>query len=148
MKTALTSKDSFAILAEIEAEIKKRLESSNPDGWDNVNALEEKRRQALLNLVPEVGTKGSIVYYSDIRAVTVVEVTNNGRRVGVKFNKTKCLDWFGNKYEILPELEDGDRVRYFTKRRSGRWRAEGCPDKPDNIELCIHVHMHSIDPSF
>lgn len=144
----MTSKDSFAVLQEIEAAIKMSYESCKPEDWYKIKSLEAKRLVAIRNLIPEVGTKGTICYYSDMRAVTVVEVNEKGNKVGVRFNKTKCLDFFGNKYEILPELEDYSEVEYFSKRRSGRWKAVGYEDNPDNTQLCIHFHVHSIDPTF
>ena len=148
METKMTSEDSFAILQEIEEAIKRFNESEDPNDWDRVEGLEKQRLAAVTNLIPEVGTKGTICYYSDMRAVTVVEVNEKGNKVGVRFNKINCLDYFGDRYEILPELEDYRDVQYFTKRRSGRWRAVGSEDKPGNIQLCIHFHRHSIDPTF
>ena len=148
METRMTSKDSFAILEEIEATIKACNESDDPNDWDKISGLDKKRLEAIRNLIPEVGTKGTICYYTDMRAVTVVEVNDKGNKVGVQFNKTNCLDFFGDRYEILPELEEYRKIQYFTKRRSGRWRAVGSEDKPGNIQLCIHFQRHSIDPTF
>lgn len=142
-----TSKESYEALWSIKSQIKAAI--NNPEEpWETVEKLEVEQAKIIRNLIPEVGTKGTIIYYSDSRAVTVVEVNEKGDRVGVQFNKTICKDWFGNDYEILPELDDYDRVQYFSKRKSGRWRAVGCPDKAGEIQLCIHFHVHSIDPTF
>lgn len=142
-----TSKESYEALWSIETQIKAA--RNNPQKpWETVEKLEKERSKIIRNLIPEVGTKGTIIYYSDMRAVTVVEVNEKGDRVGVQFNKTVCKGWFENDYEILPELDDFDRVQYFSRRRSGRWRAVGCPDKAGEIQLCIHFHRHSIDPSY
>lgn len=142
-----TSKESYQALEDINSLI--RCVKNNPqEPWETVEKLEKDKQEIIRNLIPEVGTKGTIIYYSDRRAVTVVEVNEKGDKVGVQFNKTICKDWFGNEYEILPELDDYDRVQYFSKRKSGRWRAVGYPDKPGNIQLCIHFHVHSIDPTY
>lgn len=142
-----TSKESYEALWSIESMIKAAM--NNPqEPWETVEKLEKERFKIIRNLIPEVGTKGTIIYYSDRRAVTVVEVNERGDKVGVQFNKTICKDWFGSDYEILDELDDYDRVQYFSKRRSGRWRAVGCPDKEGEIQLCIHFHVHSIDPTY
>lgn len=142
-----TSKESYQTLEEINSLI--RCVKNNPqEPWETVEKLEKDRQEIIRNLIPEVGTKGTIIYYSDRRAVTVVEVNERGDKVGVKFNEVKCLDFFGNHYEILPELEKAERTEYFSRRKSGRWRRVGCPDKVGEIQLCIHFHVHSIDPSF
>lgn len=142
-----TSKESYEALREIDSWI--QCVKNNPqEPWETVEKFEKERSEIIRNLIPEVGTKGTIVYYSDMRAVTVVEVNEKGDRVGVKFNKTICKGWFDNDYEILPELEESDRVQYFSRRRSGRWRAVGFPDKDGEIQLCIHFHVHSIDPTY
>lgn len=142
-----TSKESYEALREIDSWI--QCVKNNPqEPWETVEKFEKERQKIIRNLIPEVGTKGTIIYYSDMRAVTVVEVNEKRDKVGVKFNKTICNDWFDNDYEILPELEESDRVQYFSRRRSGRWRAVGFPDKDGEIQLCIHFHVHSIDPTF
>lgn len=78
----MTSKESFERLHEIEARLKK---------WDTLeerDALDEERGQAIRNLVPEVGLKCTICYYSDYRAATVTQVLAE-RKVAVRFNKVK-----------------------------------------------------------
>ena len=142
-----TSEESYEALWSIESQINAAI--NNPqEPWETVEKLEKERAKIIRNLIPDVGTKGTIIYYSDRRAVTVVEVNERGDMVGVQFNKTICKDFFGNDYEILPELDDFYRIQYFSKRRSGRWRAVGYPDKPCHIQLCIHFHVHSIDPTY
>lgn len=141
-----TSKESFDALKDIERKIRLAIEVPD-DSFDTVEWLEKERREIIRNLIPEVGTKGTIIYYTDRRAVTVVEVNERGDRVGVKFNEVKCLDYFGNNYEILPELDESEDVEYFSRRKSGRWRNVGYPDRPGEVQLCIHFHEHYINPT-
>ena len=94
---------------------------------------------------PFVGAKATIYYYSDSRAATVVEMKSNNV-IGVRLNQTKCNDWFGNNYDVLPELYG--EVEYYSKRKSGRWRKVGFPDRWTEVELVLHCHRHYIDPSF
>lgn len=134
----MTSKESFKRLREAEARLKK---------WDTLkerDALDEERCQAIRNLVPEVGLKCTICYYSDYRAATVTQVLTE-RKVAVRFNKTKCLDYFAGDYEILPELEGEERI--FTKRSNGKWIAEGQLSK-DGVRLALHYQRHYINPEY
>lgn len=134
----MTSKESFERLREIEARLKK---------WDTLkerDALDEERSQAIRNLVPEVGLKCTICYYSDYRAATVTQVFTE-RKVAVRFNVTKCLDYFAGDYEILPELRGEDQI--FTKRSNGKWIAEGQLSK-DGVRLVLHYQRHYINPEY
>lgn len=134
----MTSKESFENLRQAE-ERKKH--------WNTMSErdeLEKVREQAIKDLVPEVGVKCTICYYSDYRAATVTQVITD-RKVAVRFNETKCLDYYGGKYEILPELEGGERI--FTKRRNSLWIAEKHESK-DGVRLVLHYQRHYIDPSF
>ena len=113
MKTSskLTSKESFAILHEID-------NWEYPDGIKLSDWWEQKKKarlEAIKNLVPEVGLGCTICYYSDKRAATVTKIITPCK-IEVTFNKTKCIDYYAGEYEILPELEGGPKV--FTKRRN------------------------------
>lgn len=157
----MTSKESFAALEAVKAEQDPYVEEYMKI-WDNasqeeINALREKSRnwerehnkrvsEAIKNLIPEVGTKCTSIYYSDRRAGTVTKVLSPCK-VEVTHNKVKCLDWFANKYEISPELDENMSKEIFTKRRNGLWIEEGQPSK-DGVRLALHFHTHSIDPSF
>lgn len=141
-----TNKESYRALANIEALIEITMNDLD-EPFEKVEELNKKRSEIIRNLIPEVGTKGTIIYYTGRRAVTVVEVNEREDKVGVKFNEVKCLDYFGNNYEILSELEEGTEVEYFSRRKSGRWRKVGYPDKPGEVQLCIHFHEHYIDPT-
>lgn len=107
--------------------------------------LEEKWMALLRGIVPEVGIPCTIVYYSDYRAATVVEVNEKKNRIGVRFNKTECKDWYAGNYEILPELYG--EVQYFTHRKKGQWIMEGHQVR-DGVALALHYQRHYIDPHF
>lgn len=98
-------------------------------------------------LMPEIGMGATEILWSDRRAKTIVEVVNPNK-VRVMENKTECLDWYGNSYKILDELESGFGQGTFTRRKSGRWVEEGQPDKFGSVYLRIGHRAHSIDPSF
>lgn len=136
----LTSKESFAVLREIES-------SECPNGVELTDWWEQKKKarlQAIKNLVPEVGLGCTICYYSDKRAATVTKIISPCK-IEVTFNKTKCIDYYSGDYEILPELEGAPKV--FTKRRNGYWVSEGQPFK-GGVLLMLHYQSHYIDPSF
>ena len=134
----MTSKESFERLREVEARLKD---------WSTLeerDALEKEHDQAIRELVPDVGVKCTIVYYSDYRAATITQVLTS-HKIAVRFNATNCIDYFGGRYEILPELEGEERI--FIKRRNGKWIADGHLSK-DGVRLALHYQRHYIDPSF
>lgn len=105
---------------------------------------EVKILQASYNIVPKVGLPCTICYWSDKRAATVSRIISD-RKIAVRHNKTNCLDWYGSRYEILPELEEGEDI--FTKRKNGAWCMEGQALR-DGVILMLHYQRHYIDPSF
>lgn len=134
------AKESFAILRGIEN--KKWDGKSSYSEWKV--QIEKERTHAIKNLVPYVGLGCTICYYSDRRAATVTKIISPCK-IEVRFNRTKCIDYYAGEYEILPELEGDSRV--FTKRRNGYWVAEGQPYK-DGVLLMLHYQNHYIDPTF
>lgn len=134
------AKESFAILRGIEN--KKWDGKSSYSEWKV--QIEKERTHAIKNLVPYVGLGCTICYYSDKRAATVTKIISPCK-IEVRFNRTKCIDYYAGEYEILPELEGDSRV--FTKRRNGYWVAEGQPYK-DGVLLMLHYQNHYIDPTF
>ena len=100
--------------------------------------------QSIYAIVPKVGLPCTICYWSDMRAATVSRIISD-RKIAVRHNKTNCLDWYGGRYEILPELEEGEDI--FTKRKNGAWCMEGQALK-DGVRLMLHYQNHYIDPSF
>lgn len=134
------AKESFAVLRGIEN--KKWDGKSSYSEWKV--QIEKERTHAIKNLVPYVGLGCTICYYSDRRAATVTKIISPCK-IEVRFNRTKCIDYYAGEYEILPELEGGSKV--FTKRRNGYWVAEGQPYK-DGVLLMLHYQNHYIDPTF
>lgn len=134
------AKESFAVLRGIEN--KKWDGKSSYSEWKV--QIEKERTHAIKNLVPYVGLGCTICYYSDRRAATVTKIISSCK-IEVKFNQTKCIDYYSGKYKILPELEGGSKV--FTKRRNGYWVAEGQSYK-DGVLLMLHYQDHYIDPTF
>lgn len=107
--------------------------------------LEERWRSVVRGIIPEVGIPCTIVYFSDYRAATVVDVSEDKKKVGVMFNDTKCNDWYAGDYEVLQELHG--QVQYFTHRKNGRWIMERHHVR-DGVALALHYQRHYIDPHF
>ena len=79
----LTSKESFAILHEIESR-------KYPGGIKFSDWQEQKEKaklDAIKNLVPEVGLGCTVCYYSDKRAATVTKIISPCK-IEVTFNQT------------------------------------------------------------
>lgn len=107
--------------------------------------LDKKLEEAFKAIIPEVGMPCTVVYYTDRRAATIVRV-ETPNRVVVRFNETKCLDYYNGDYEILPEFDClGEET--FTKRRNGRWVQQGHKFK-GGVKLHLHYQRHYIDPHF
>ena len=128
------------------AEIKK-LREQIKDEYDSKEEekLEAKWLSVVRGIIPEVGIPCTIVYFSDYRAATVVEVSEDKKKVGVRFNDHICKDWYAGNYEILPELYGP--VQYFTHRKNGQWVMAGHQVK-DGVKLALHYQRHYIDPHF
>ena len=135
----------------IEFQRLQRVLSNCECKYEERESLKEKVKELFQSLEPFVGMGCTICYWSDKRAVTVTDVeyakSGKPKAVVVTHNKTKCLDWYANEYEILPELEDG-RTDRFTLRKNGRWYMEGQETSPNSVVLMLHYQAHSIDPSF
>ncbi len=131
-------------------EIRDRLEAGGLS-YDERKDLDKQWHEAILGIIPEAGRGCTICYWSDKRAATItkVEYTKAGKpkAVEVTHNKVKCLDWFANEYEILPELDER-RVDRFTLRKNGRWYEEGQETSPNSVVLMLHYQAHSIDPCY
>lgn len=110
--------------------------------------------------VIEPGTKATVFYYSDSRAVTVVSVEYfaNGKnigglripkKVGVAFNDTKVINFESGDYEVIPfeDLESQTVKRTFTWRKGGRWVQEG-QNAHGGLRLGVGFWHHYIDPCF
>ncbi len=154
----MTTEESFAILKGVENE--KNPFEFTKDEW--VTFSEEQKRarykqirqwekehddrfiQAVRGIVPKIGLPGTIVFWSDYRAVTVTRIISHNK-IAVRYNETKCNDYYSGDYEILPELKGGEEI--FTKRRNGKWAMEGLSVN-DSCVLALHYQRHYIYPTF
>lgn len=135
----MTSKESM------EAYRKALEEYDNHKFDDDCDVYDKKLEEAFVAIVPEVGMPCTVVFYSDYRAATVVRV-ETPNRVVVRYNETKCLDYYAGDYEILPEFDClGENV--FTRRRNGRWVMKGHKFR-DGVKLHLHYQRHYIDPHY
>lgn len=115
--------------------------------WGKIDADEARYEEMYKTLMPEVGMGATEILYSDRRAKTIVEVITPNKIV-VKENETKCLDYFGDRYEILDTINENMGADTYTRRKSGHWVMAGQPDKMGSVFLHIGKRYHSIDPSF
>ena len=135
----MTSKESLEAYRAALLEYKK--------SWklDDRSEYEKRLEEAFKAIIPEVGMPCTVVYFTDRRAATIVRV-ETPNRVAVRFNETKCLDYYNGNYEILPEFDClGEEV--FTKRRNGRWVQQGHKFK-GGVKLHLHYQSHYIAPHF
>ncbi len=155
----MTTKESFDVLDSIKNE--NNPYSFTKDEWHKFTDEQKKARyklqdqwknehdqrvlDAIRSIVPEVGLGCTICYWSDYRAVTITRIISP-TKIEVTHNEVECLDYYGGRYKILPELQDG-HVDVFTKRRNGLWCMEGQPTK-DSVKLMLHYQRHYIDPNF
>ena len=142
----MTPAETYQRYEEVEARL-----SAGGCSIEERDKLDKERRDAILGIIPEVGRGCTICYWSDKRAATItkVEYTKKGKpkAVEVTHNKVICKDWFGDEYEILPELDERRKDR-FTLRRNGLWYEEGQETSPHSVVLMLHYQRHSIDPCF
>lgn len=98
--------------------------------------------------VPVVGMGATSFCGSDRSAHTIVEVSANGKRIGLVSAKTKLTsDYYSQDYEITPgTLEEGQTPWYFTKRKDGKFRPEGSSMKERAI--MVGDAQQYRDPSF
>lgn len=132
-------------------EIRDRLNAGGLS-YDERKELDKHFHEAIIGIVPEVGRGCTICYWSDKRAATItkVEFTKAGKpkAVEVRHNQVRCIDYFADEYEVLPEIDERFDADRFTLRRNGRWYMEGQETSPNSVVLMLHYQMHSIDPSF
>lgn len=126
------------------------------EDWDDFDkrydALEKAATEARHNIIPWVGMGCTEILWSDRRAKTVTGLIRNkaGVVTGIKVreNKTICKDWYGNEYEILPEIDWRFDEEIYTKRRNGMWYAKGQPATYGSVWVSLTGQRHSIDPGF
>jgi hypothetical protein len=106
-------------------------------------------------------TKGTVFFYSDQRAVTVVSKQyykdlrkDEGgnlipHKIGVIYNEVKCNDFYAADYDVIPfdditpELQA--KQEFYTLRTYGRWVREG-DSVSDGLVLGLGFWHHCIDP--
>lgn len=113
------------------------------DDWPEVAAQVFAEADPVL----AVGMGATMNLWSDRRAMTIVEVVTP-RKVIVQENETKCLDYYGGRYEVLDSLAEYMSRHTFTLRKNGTWVEEGQPKKFGSVTLTVGFRHHYIDPSF
>lgn len=78
-------------------------------------------------VVPEVGMGATVIMWSDRYAVTIVEVSPNGKSVKVQSDNYKRTDTNGmsenQSYEFSPNPDAP--ITTYTLRKNGRWVHQG-----------------------
>lgn len=77
--------------------------------------------------VPTVGMGATKLYWSDRKACTVVEVSPNGKKIGVKRDIATRTDSNGmsESQEYSYETDETAPIEYYTLRKNGAWVKEG-----------------------
>ena len=81
------------------------------------------------DLIPEVGMGATILYWTDRRAATVIEVSKSGKQITVQYDKATRTDDHGmsDAQSYSYERNPNGATRVFTKRKNGQWIAKGDP---------------------
>jgi hypothetical protein len=99
---------------------------------------------------PVVGMGCTQFCGSDRSPYTIVEVSPNGKRIGIVPAKAKLKadsDYYDQTYDITPGvLEEGQTPWYFTKRKDGKFRPEG--DSMKERPIMVGDAQKYRDPSF
>lgn len=76
---------------------------------------------------PVVGIGCTVLMWTDRYAGTVVEVTNNGKRLGMQEDKAIRIDANGmsDDQDYRYEPQTGRTVEFYTLRKNGAWVREG-----------------------
>lgn len=107
------------------------------------NVFSQMEESGTQSREPFLGMAVTINYFSDRLAATIVGI--KGKSVSIRHNKVTTLDYYAGKYEIHEELEGGEQT--FTKRKNGRWVAEG-QNLKNGLGISLGLHDHWIDPNF
>lgn len=74
----------------------------------------------------EIGMGATVLSFTDRHAATVVSISSNGRRIGIKYDKAIRTDDNGTSDSQSYRYEPGEGpTLYFTKRKDGRFVKEG-----------------------
>lgn len=94
--------------------------------------------------IPTVGIGATILRWSDRHACTIVEVSKNGKRVGVtediatRTDSNGMSDCQSYSYESVP----GPAHKFFTLRKNGAWVSEGESIKGTRLAIGQRNHYH------
>ena len=94
-----------------------------------------------------IGMGCTIKLYSDRRAATIIRIVSP-KEIVIRYNKTKCVDYYASEYEILDEFEEVFEEETYTLRKGGTWVQKGQPKKNGSVTLTVGFRHHYIDPSF
>ncbi|MGN0929314.1 MAG: hypothetical protein ACI4N3_01600 [Alphaproteobacteria bacterium] len=136
-----------------DIELGKRWRDSGYDDniyKENQKILKEYQdaiNEAYKNIVPYVGLKCSIRYYSDSRACVITKVITPNKVV-VMHLKYDTLDYYGCKYKVTDEINERMGVEVFSRRKKGVWATYGTSLKDYPCILWLNSTHHNIDPSF
>jgi hypothetical protein len=97
-------------------------------------------------LLPEVGQGATVLYWTDRRAATVIEVSPNGKTITVQFDRATSDGPFGSQ-DWEYEADPNGATRVFTKRKNGQWVLKGDPLKGGQ-RLGLGYRNHYYDYSF
>ncbi len=99
--------------------------------------------------VPEVGMGATILFYTDRKAATVIEVSVSGKQIVVCEDKAVRIDNNGMSEVQEYRYEAGSTVytEVFTLRRNGRWVVEG-ENLHTGRSLILGVRNHYHDYNF
>lgn len=122
----------------------ERIKNAYKTGED-ASALRKEMELAIREIIPEVGRGCTEILYSDRKACTITEVLSP-RRIAVRHNRYRVVDWEQGECEIFPELEGAEQI--FTKRKNGWWVEEGQPTSEHSVLLMLHYQHAYHDPHF
>lgn len=100
------------------------------------------------SLEPEIGMGATVLHYTDRSAATVVSISSNGKRIGIKYDKATRTDSNGMSDAQSYSYEPGDGPTiYFTKRKNGNFVQEGSGMR-EGLKVLIGKRDHYHDYSF
>lgn len=131
------------------SEWKKRVENSHAHRrtctYEEARREEEELREAYKTIVPEVGERCTQILWSDKYCYTITKIYGNNK-IGIRENEYRVKNLYNGEAEILDTLA-GDEI-IITRRKSGRWRELGAPDKSGEALYTLAYARTYIDPCF
>ena len=105
----------------------------------------ESKKKAVKEV--KVGDPATLILWSDLRAMTVTKVYTQNK-IEVRENKTNCISFPENRYEIFDEIDENSKAMIFSRRKTGGWVEKGQPNRYGSVRLEVGKRVHSIDPYF